>query len=91
MLQEFQDSSTYGVWIDGKRVENSTLKNYSTTDFHHFLKSKLYKGAKHYGRYTYQLDLITKKAIEGEASGRWVKSKVGKVTKQKAQKHEEDH
>lgn len=32
-LNEFLDSEKFGVWIDGRKVNNNTLKNYSKTDF----------------------------------------------------------
>ena len=50
---------TYGVWINGKRVKNASLADYSENDFGHATISKLYGVAKKENR-TYQIDLMTK-------------------------------
>lgn len=63
-LAAWQDAETYGVWIDGERVENSVLANYSADDFGHYFKAKLTPTAINYGKHVYQLELMTKAAFE---------------------------
>ena len=58
-LEGFKNSNKYGVWVDGKRIENTELDNFNTTDFHHFDQSKLLPNAKNYGKHTFQINLIT--------------------------------
>ncbi len=58
-FDSFKDPRIYGVWIDGNRVDNSVLDNYTNTDFARFSISTLMKNAAHYGKYVYQLDLMT--------------------------------
>lgn len=62
-LAAWQDAETYGVWIDGERVENSVLANYSADDFGHYFKSKLTPTAINYGKHVYQLELMTTAAF----------------------------
>lgn len=61
-MKDYQDASKYGLWIDGRRVENKYLPTYSPEDFFHRHKSKLMQNARHYGKYTYHLSLTTKAA-----------------------------
>jgi beta-lactamase regulating signal transducer with metallopeptidase domain len=42
----YQKKSEYAVWIDGKHVENSELKNYTAADFVLHLNSHVYKNAR---------------------------------------------
>ena len=49
----------YGVWIDGKRINNAALDNYTNTDFGSLFVSKLEKNAKNYGKHYYQVNLMT--------------------------------
>jgi bla regulator protein BlaR1 len=58
-LKDFSDASEYGVWIDGKKVSNSTLANYNPTDFAQVFISKLYGKARTSVSYNYQADLMT--------------------------------
>jgi bla regulator protein blaR1 len=58
-LQAWQNPQKYGVWLDGKRVANSQLRQYAPGDFSQVSSSKLYKNAAHYGQYVYHLDLMT--------------------------------
>ena len=60
----WDDPKMYGVWIDGVRVNNVVLENYSSTDFAHFYKSKLAVNAKNYGKHVYQLNLTSNKKYE---------------------------
>lgn len=61
-LDDFLSPTKYGVWLDGKRVENEVLKNYKPEDIHHYNKSALTKNAKNYGKHTFQVGLTT---VEG--------------------------
>ena len=64
MYAQYSNSKEFGVWMDGKRVENSVLANYSVDDFAHVFVSVLYPNAKDYGKYRSQVDLTTKVAYE---------------------------
>ena len=54
-----QSRKRNGVWIDGKRVSNDALGNYSSKDFSHQFVSNLTKNAINYGKHYYQVDLMT--------------------------------
>ncbi len=56
-LSEWKDASQYGVWVDGKRINNASLK--SSKDYGYYSISKLEKNAKNYGSHYYQVDLMT--------------------------------
>lgn len=58
-LEEWENAKVYGVWIDGKKVENKILSDFSHTDFSHYRLSKLSKNAPNYSKYIYQVDLMT--------------------------------
>ena len=58
-FEKLKNASVYGVWVDGKKVNNSVLNNYSNTDFAHLFVSKLYGAAKKGRSYSYQADLMT--------------------------------
>ena len=58
-LQSWENAKKYGVWIDGKRISNTMLSNYSTRDFSHAFVSPLSKNAINYGKHYYQVDLMT--------------------------------
>ncbi len=74
MMIDFQNSKKYGLWIDGKRVDNAALKNYKPKEFHRFDQSILLKNAKNYGKHTFQLNMTTIKAFENSPNrgGRWL-------------------
>jgi bla regulator protein blaR1 len=59
--EKYKNPKEYGVWIDEKKVPNSTLDKYKATDFSQVFVSKLYPNAqKTIGyKYKYQLDLMT--------------------------------
>jgi len=42
---DLKDRTTYGVWIDGKRVNNAVLNKFTPTDFAFFTGSSVYKNA----------------------------------------------
>ena len=56
----WKNENVYGVWIDGKKIKNSILKNYNNTDFEQVTVSKLYGAAKKNKKYSYQVNLMTK-------------------------------
>ena len=45
-LKSFLNKSNYAVWIDSKKIENSSLKNYKTSDFSHVSISGVGKNAR---------------------------------------------
>lgn len=64
----WKDAAQYGIWIDGKRINNSELSNYRRTDFAAYTTSRLMENAKDYGKYTYHLELISKEANQKMAA-----------------------
>lgn len=62
-LREWQDSEKFGVWVDRRQVPNAELTSFSPENFSFFRVSKLMKNAKHYGKYTYQVNLMTKERL----------------------------
>jgi hypothetical protein len=58
-FSNLKNASVYGVWVDGRKVDNSYLEKFSNTDFSHIFISKLYGGAKTNKTYTHQADLMT--------------------------------
>ena len=58
-FESFKNPELYGVWIDNTKVNNSELNRYKNTDFAHIFESILLKNAKDYGRYVYQVNLMT--------------------------------
>lgn len=64
-LQVWSSTEVYGVWIDGKKVNNVVLKNLNPSDFSFFSVSKLYKNAIPPGSIRrFQIDLYTHKGYE---------------------------
>jgi len=60
-LDTWKDPKMYGVWIDGKRIDNKELTKYNPSDFVLYYNSKLTKTAVNYGKHYYQIDLYTAK------------------------------
>ena len=58
-LESWKVPTEYGIWLDGKRIENSELNRYQSSDFSHFFVSRLARNAKDYGKYVYHLELST--------------------------------
>ena len=58
-LEDFKKPDAYGVWINEKKVSNTTLNNYVNTDFSQVFVSKLYGAAKANVNYNYQVNLMT--------------------------------
>lgn len=63
-LQDWQDEKEYGVWFDGKRMENALLAEMKPADFGWFSVARLLKGAVNYGKQTYQVDVFSKAYFE---------------------------
>jgi len=57
--ESWKEPSEYGIWLDEKRIDNSELNKYKTSDFSLYFKSKLTRIAKNYGKHVYQLNLYT--------------------------------
>jgi len=60
-FKEWEDGKKFGVWFDGKRVSNMSLKNYNQFNISLYSVSRLEKNAKKYGEYYYQVNLISNK------------------------------
>ena len=60
-LNKWTDGKMYGVWVDGKRINNNELTKYKPSDFDLFWESKLAKNAINYGKHYYQIGLYTPK------------------------------
>lgn len=58
-IESWKNSKVYGLWINEKRVSNSTLANYKNTDFAQVFVSKLGKNTVNYGKHYYQVNLMT--------------------------------
>ncbi len=63
-FRSLNDPELYGVWIDGERVDNHALGNYSHTGFSRMTKSRLMKNAVNYGKHVYQVNLMTHSRYE---------------------------
>ena len=58
-FESWKNPSEYGVWLDGKRIENSELNRFQSSDFSHYFVSRLMRNAVDYGKYVYHLELNT--------------------------------
>jgi N-acetylmuramoyl-L-alanine amidase len=58
-LKDWTDDKIYGVWIDGRRINNNILLKYAPSDFSYYDVSKLTKRATNYGKHYYQVSLFT--------------------------------
>ena len=63
-LNKWTDAKMYGVWLDGKRINNNDLAKYKPSDFSLYWPSKLAKNALNYGKHYYQIDLYTHEYYE---------------------------
>lgn len=63
-FESLKNPEIYGVWVDGKHVDNTVLNKYKSEDFSQYYKSKLYGKAKIGRNYKFQVDLITHKDYE---------------------------
>ncbi|MBX2876694.1 MAG: hypothetical protein KTR30_31550 [Saprospiraceae bacterium] len=69
-LQDWQNEGEYGVWFDGKRMDNAQLKQMQPADFGWFSVSRLLKNAVNYGKHTYQVDVFSKAYFEKNLKNR---------------------
>lgn len=60
-LRKWQGNTSYGVWVDGKRIPNQKLSNYAPGDFSHVFVSRLTEIARKNDGFSYQIDLMTNK------------------------------
>ena len=58
-IDSWKNAKVYGLWINEKRVSNSTLANYKNIDFAQVFVSKLGKNTVNYGKHYYQVNLMT--------------------------------
>ena len=58
-LDRWKDSKTYGVWSDGKQINNRLLDTFKPSNFSSFNESKLEKNAVNYGNYFNQVNLYS--------------------------------
>jgi bla regulator protein BlaR1 len=58
-LDSWIDPAVYGVWIDGKRVKNSTLKDRNPREFNQMFFSRLTPFAVKNDKFHYQVNLMT--------------------------------
>lgn len=63
-LQSWKNSKIYGVWIDGKKIDNAELEKYKHTDFSLVFISRLMPNAKNAKDYKFQVDLMTNKGYK---------------------------
>ncbi len=63
-FESLKDPKKYGVWLDGKKIENEELNKYKNTDFSNFSASILMKNARKNVDYTFQADVMTNKYYE---------------------------
>ncbi len=63
-LKDYSNTKIYGVWIDGKRVQNSSLKNFKPSDFSNVMSSIIHKNTVDYGKYKYHVSLMTNKYFD---------------------------
>lgn len=67
--EAYLDPSAYGIWLDGKRIDNATLKDYPRTKIFRLLPpSKLYKNARNYGKHTYHLTLVSQENVDQQVA-----------------------
>jgi beta-lactamase regulating signal transducer with metallopeptidase domain len=58
-FEAWKNASKYGVWLDGKQIDNKVLDNYKPSDIALYNVSRLYRNAKNYGKYEFEVDLET--------------------------------
>jgi bla regulator protein blaR1 len=63
-LDTWKNSKIYGVWLDGKRIDNKELTEYNPSDFVLYYNSKLSKNTVNYGKHYYQINLYTAKEYD---------------------------
>jgi len=58
-LESWKNPNVYGVWIDGKKVDNAVLNNYTNTDFSQGDATYVSKNARIGKQYFMQVNLMT--------------------------------
>ena len=58
-FESWKNPAEYGIWLDGKKIENLELNRYQSSDFSLYTASKLAQNAKDFGKYAYHLELNT--------------------------------
>ena len=66
-LNDWKDKNMYGIWLDGKRMDNDNLSDYKPSDFGTFIVSELEKNAKNYGNHLYQVNLYSQGAYKKQS------------------------
>ncbi|PPK86432.1 BlaR1 peptidase M56 [Neolewinella xylanilytica] len=80
-LVEWRDPEVFGIWVDGTRIDNDALREFTAEDFAHHHKSRLLGNAKNAGIHDYQVDLWTKKYFHtiwrpvGDGTYEWIEKK----------------
>lgn len=69
-LEAWQDAKEYGVWFDGKHIDNAALKSMSPQDIGWFHVSRLLKNARNYGKYTHQVNVYSQVYFEKHLKNR---------------------
>lgn len=64
---DFKKSDTYGVWLDGKRIDNQGIDAYSRKELYRLSKvGKLHSNAVDYGKYDFHVELTSREKVDGE-------------------------
>lgn len=63
-FESWKNPKMYGIWIDGKKIENSELNKFKNTDFIYKIVSILFPNAKDYGKYSYHVSLYTENGYD---------------------------
>lgn len=58
-FNDWKNRKIYGVWINGKKVDNSVLNKYRSNDFEQVTVSRLYGAAKKQKIFSFQVNLMT--------------------------------
>ena len=74
VLDKYQDSKRYGIWVDDKKISNSELMNYQIDDFHHMRVFNLPRENRKEKSYTHQALFYTEKGASAlpSANDRWI-------------------
>jgi len=65
-FESWKDPSIYGLWIDGKKTDNSELNKYQYSDISSYFVSRLMRNAKDYGKYEYHLSIETDSSYQAK-------------------------
>jgi bla regulator protein BlaR1 len=62
-FEKYKNPNVYGIWVDGKKIANNALENYTPEDLIQGFISRVYPNAqpKTGYKYKYQVDLMTEK------------------------------